>query len=156
MNLSKSRINLKYKDIDGGRKSIYLDYYKDGKRVRESLRLYLLPETSRKTAAGNKAVMRKAEEIRRSRIEELTAGENGIEIDAAMPDIPLAKVIKDYHTLILERGINPQRAISWGCIGRLWLFEARMSCCRLLMWNIATVLWISCAMSTTASTANSR
>lgn len=104
MNLSKSRINLKYKDIDGGRKSIYLDYYKDGKRVRESLRLYLLPETSRKTAAGNKAVMRKAEDIRRSRIEELTAGENGIEIDAAMPDIPLAKVIKDYHTLILERG----------------------------------------------------
>ena len=104
MNLSKSRINLKYKDIDGGRKSIYLDYYKDGKRVRESLRLYLLPETSRKTAAGNKAVMRKAEDIRRSRIEELTSGENGIEIDAAMPDIPLAKVIKDYHTLILERG----------------------------------------------------
>ena len=76
MNLSKSRINLKYKDIDGGRKSIYLDYYKDGKRVRESLRLYLLPKTSRKTAAWNKAVMRKAEEIRRSRIEELIAGEN--------------------------------------------------------------------------------
>ena len=39
MNLSKSRINLKYKDIDGGRKSVYLDYYKDGKRVRESLRV---------------------------------------------------------------------------------------------------------------------
>lgn len=104
MNLSKSRINLKYKDIDGGRKSIYLDYYKDGKRIRESLRLYLLPETSRKAAAGNKAVMRKAEEVRRSRIEELTAGENGIEIDAAMSDIPLAKIIKDYHTLMLERG----------------------------------------------------
>lgn len=104
MALPKSRINLKYKDIDGGRKSIYLDYYKDGKRIRESLRLYLLPETSRKAAAGNKAVMRKAEEVRRSRIEELTAGENGIEIDAAMSDIPLAKIIKDYHTLMLERG----------------------------------------------------
>ena len=104
MNLSKSRINLKYKEIGSGRKSIYLDYYKDGKRVRESLRLYLLPETNHKAIVGNRAVMRKAEEIRRSRIEELTAGENGIEIDAAMPDIPLAKVIKDYHTLILNRG----------------------------------------------------
>ncbi len=104
MALPKSRINLKYKDIDGGRKSIYLDYYKDGKRVRESLRLYLLPETNYKAIAGNRAVMRKAEEIRRSRIEELTTGESGIEIDAAMPTIPLAKVIKDYHSLTLERG----------------------------------------------------
>lgn len=104
MNISKSRINLKYKDIDGCRKSIYLDYYKGGKRTRESLRLYLLPEISRKAVAENKAIMREAEEIRRRRIEELTAGESGIEIDAAMLDIPLAKVIKDYHTLMLERG----------------------------------------------------
>lgn len=104
MNLSKSRINLKSKELGDGRKSLYLDYYKGGKRIRESLRLYLLPETNRKVAVENKAVMRKAEEIRRSRIEELTAGESGIEIDAAMPDIPLAKVIKDYHALILDRG----------------------------------------------------
>lgn len=104
MNLSKSRINLKSKELGDGRKSLYLDYYKDGKRIRESLRLYLLPEISRKAVVENKAVMREAEEIRRRRIEELTAGENGIEIDAAMPDIPLAKVIKDYHTLILNRG----------------------------------------------------
>lgn len=48
--------------------------------------------------------MREAEEIRRRLIEELTAGESGIEIDAAMQDIPLAKVIKDYHALILGRG----------------------------------------------------
>ena len=48
--------------------------------------------------------MREAEEIRRRLIEELTAEESGIEIDAAMQDIPLAKVIKDYHALILGRG----------------------------------------------------
>ena len=48
--------------------------------------------------------MREAEEIRRRLIEELTAGESGIEIDAAMQDIHLAKVIKDYHALILGRG----------------------------------------------------
>lgn len=104
MYLSKSRINLKSKELGDGRKSLYLDYYKDGKRIRESLRLYLLPEISRKAVAENKAVMRKAEEIWRRRIEELTAAESGIKIDAPMPDIPLAKVIKDYHTLILNRG----------------------------------------------------
>lgn len=104
MALLKSRINLKYKDIEGGRKSIYLDYYKDGKRVRESLSLYLLPETGRDVVAGNKATMKKALEIQRRRIEELTAEENGVEIETATPDIPLAKVIKDYHTEILSRG----------------------------------------------------
>ena len=104
MALSKSRINLKYKDIDGGRKSIYLDYYRDGKRVRESLHLYLLPETNRKAVAENKAVMKQALEIQHRRIEELTAEDNGMVIEAATPDIPLANIIKDYHTEILSRG----------------------------------------------------
>ena len=44
MNPTKARVNLKYKEIDGGRKSLYLDYYSNRKRIRESLRLYLLPE----------------------------------------------------------------------------------------------------------------
>ena len=104
MALPKSRINLKYKDIDGGRKSIYLDYYKGGKRVRESLRLYLLPETDRKAIAGNKTVMRQAREILRIRLEELAASDNGLEIEATVPDIPLANIIKDYHSVVLGRG----------------------------------------------------
>lgn len=104
MALSKSRINLKYKDIDGGRKSIYLDYYHHGKRVRESLHLYLLPEASSKAIAENRATLEKALEIQRRRIEELAADENGVEIETATPDVPFAKVIKDYHSLILGRG----------------------------------------------------
>lgn len=104
MTLSKARINLKSKEIDGGRKSLYLDYYSDGKRVRESLRLYLLPETSRKAKAENKAVMQKAMEIQRLRLEELTASENNIEIADDLPDIPLADVIEQYHTEKFERG----------------------------------------------------
>lgn len=104
MTLSKSRINLKYKDIDGGRKSIYLDYYRDGKRVRESLRLYLLPETSRKAIPENKATMKRALEIQRRRLAELTAEENGLEVETAAPGFPLAKVIKDYHSEIHSRG----------------------------------------------------
>lgn len=104
MTLSKARINLKSKEIDGGRKSLYLDYYCGGKRVRESLRLYLLPETSRKAKAGNKAVMQKAMEIQRHRLEELTASENNVEIITDMSDIPLADVIEQYRAVKLERG----------------------------------------------------
>ena len=104
MNPSKSRINLKSKEIDGGRKSLYLDYYSNGKRIRESLRLYLLPKTSRKAKAENKTVMQKAMEIQHRRMDELTASEKEVEIDTSMPEVPLAKVIKDYHTFILGRG----------------------------------------------------
>lgn len=104
MNPTKARINLKYKEIDGGCKSLYLDYYSNGKRIRESLRLYLLPETSRKAKAENKAVMQKAMEIQHRRMDELTASEKEVEIDTSMPEVPLAKVIKDYHTFILCRG----------------------------------------------------
>lgn len=100
----KARINLKSKEIDGGRKSLYLDYYSNRKRIRESLRLYLLPETSREAKAENKAVMQRAKELQRRRLEELTASENNVEIIADVPDIPLANLIKEYHTTILERG----------------------------------------------------
>ena len=54
MTAQKSHITLKYKKIDNGKKSIYLDYYKDGKRIREALHLYLLPETSKKNISANK------------------------------------------------------------------------------------------------------
>ena len=104
MNPSKARINLKYKEIDGGRKSLYLDYYSNGKRIRESLRLYLLPETSRKAKAENKTVMQKAMEIQHRRMDELTASEKEVEIETSLPENPLTKVIKDYHTIILSRG----------------------------------------------------
>lgn len=104
MALSKARINLRTKEIDDGRKSLYLDYYSNGKRIRESLRLYLLPETSRKAKAENKAVMQKAMEIQRRRLVELTASDKDVEITSGAPDILLSDIIKEYHATILERG----------------------------------------------------
>ena len=58
MTVQKSHIILKYKEIENGKKSIYLDYYKDGKRVREAIHLYLLPETSKKNISANKRTMK--------------------------------------------------------------------------------------------------
>lgn len=104
MNLSKARINLKSKEIDGGRKSLYLDYYSNGKRIRESLRLYLLPGTSRKVKAENKAIMQKAMEIQHRRLEELNASENNIEVIADVPVISLFSVIDEYLAVIIGRG----------------------------------------------------
>ncbi len=48
--------------------------------------------------------MRQAREILRIRLEELAASDNGLEIEATVPDIPLANIIKDYHSVVLGRG----------------------------------------------------
>lgn len=64
----------------------------------------MLPETSRKAKAENKTVMQKAMEIQHRRMDELTASEKEVDIETSLPEVPLAKVIKDYHTFILGRG----------------------------------------------------
>ena len=75
----KSHITLKYKEIDNEKKSAYLDYYKDGKRIREALHLYLLPETSKRNIAANKRTMKEAEAARAAKENELLAVRFGIE-----------------------------------------------------------------------------
>ena len=81
MDTSKTRINLRTKQIDGDKLSLYLDYYHDGKRVRESLHLYLLPETNAKNIASNKKTMKLAEAKQAERLQELVATENSLDVD---------------------------------------------------------------------------
>lgn len=64
-------VHIRTKKISNGRLSLFLDTYKDGQRVKESLGLYLVPENTRGDKLANKAVMRKAEEIRAQRIVDL-------------------------------------------------------------------------------------
>ena len=78
MSTAKSHITLKYKEMKNGKKSIYLDYYKDGKRIRETIRLYLLPETSKKNISANKKTMKEAEAIRAAKENELSTACFGI------------------------------------------------------------------------------
>lgn len=53
----KTPVRIRTKEITGGRKSIYLDIYQEGKRTYEFLRLYLLPPTSRANKDKNKETM---------------------------------------------------------------------------------------------------
>lgn len=103
MSTTKSHISLKYKEIDEGKKSIYLDYYKDGKRIRETLRLYLLPETSKKNIRANKQTLKEAEAVRTERVNELFTACFGIE--AKEPSsISIGEAIDEYEKIILDKG----------------------------------------------------
>lgn len=103
MHTAKSYIALKYKEIDNGNKSVYLDYYKDGKRIREALRLYLLPETSKKNIRTNKQTMKEAEAIRAAREDELLSTCFGIEVKEPSA-LSIGEAIDKYERITLDKG----------------------------------------------------
>lgn len=57
--------------MKNGRRSIYLDCYRNGHRSYEYLKLYLVPETDDKSLRLNEATMRKAETACRKKLREL-------------------------------------------------------------------------------------
>lgn len=104
MRTIKSHITLKYNDIDNGKKSIYLDYYKDGKRIREVIHLYLLPETSKKNISTNKQTMKEAESIRAAKENELLTASFGIKVKELSTQC-IGEAIDEYEKSFLAREI---------------------------------------------------
>lgn len=77
MNTTKEVVRIRYKEVSGGRKSIYLDIYINGKRSYEFLRLYLLPDTTRANKEKNRETMRLANAVKAKRIVEVQNGRFG-------------------------------------------------------------------------------
>ena len=77
---AKEPIRLREKVLSNGNKSLYLDIYRDGKRVYEFLKLYLIPETASDPTAKmrNKQTLVQANAIKAQRVIELTNNEAGI------------------------------------------------------------------------------
>lgn len=76
---SKEPIRLRQRKMPSGRTTLYLDIYLNGKRTYETLKLYLVPEETRKDKEKNKETMRMAEAIRAKRVVELQNGRFGFE-----------------------------------------------------------------------------
>jgi len=64
----KEPVRIRVKDLQGGNKSLYLDMYLHGKRKKEGLKLYLVPEVNAATKEQNRNTMRLAEQIKAQRI----------------------------------------------------------------------------------------
>lgn len=103
MDAHKSHITLKYSKIDNGKKSAYLDYYKAGKRIREALHLYLLPETSKRNITANKRTMKEAEAARAAKESELFTVRFGIETKEPST-MRIGEAIDEYEKIILDKG----------------------------------------------------
>lgn len=72
MDFSRNSVHIRKKKLVNGNCSLYLDIYGNGVRVYEFLKLYLVPETGRKSRMQNKETMRIAENERIRKLAELS------------------------------------------------------------------------------------
>jgi hypothetical protein len=67
-------------DRSNGNQSLYLDFYFEGKRKYEFLKLYLIPETSAVNRAANRETLKLANTVKAQKIVELQNNRHGFSI----------------------------------------------------------------------------
>ena len=65
-------VRIRFKELENGNKSIYLDIYYERKRRYEFLKLYLVPENSAEAKAQNEHTLKAANAIKAQRILDIT------------------------------------------------------------------------------------
>ena len=106
-NSNKEPVTIRLKKLSNGNLSIYLDIYKDGKRVYEFLKLYLLPETGKdkvECKRKNKETKEVANLIKAQRILDIKNGMAGIE-SKSKGKIKLSDYIDKF--VRYKKGVNP-------------------------------------------------
>jgi integrase len=74
---AKEPVKIRYKALSNGNQSIYFDIYRNGKRMYEFPKLYLIPEHTPGDREQNRQMLEKAIKIKAQRIDEITSNENG-------------------------------------------------------------------------------
>jgi integrase len=77
---AKEPIKVRFKKLANGNQSIYLDYYSNGKRQYDFLKLYIIPERTAADKEANKETMRTANAVKAQRIVELQNSAHGFKI----------------------------------------------------------------------------
>jgi integrase len=73
----KEPIRLRFKKLANGNQSIYLDYYSNGKRQYDFLKLYIIPERSADDKAANASTMQTANAVKAQKIVEMQNAAHG-------------------------------------------------------------------------------
>jgi integrase len=80
---AKEPIRLRFKKLANGNQSIYLDYYKDGQRQYEFLRMYLVPESTPLDKEANAQMLRIANTIKAQKIVDLQNTAHGFKFSSS-------------------------------------------------------------------------
>jgi len=113
----KEPIRLRIKKLAKGNQSLYLDFYFEGKREYEFLKLYLMPETSAANKEANRETLKLANAIKAQKIVELQNNRHGFSIVGTKSKINLVEYV--------EKIANKKREMSEG--EPRGIYEAYMS-----------------------------
>lgn len=108
MGKSKEPIRLRQRKMATGNISLYLDIYVDGRRSYEYLKLYLVPERTRKDKEKNRETLQLAEAVRAKRVVELRNGQYGFKQRSA------GVRFYDYYRAMVEKRHGGESLGSWG------------------------------------------
>ncbi len=110
--LLEGTMTLRCKALVGGRQSLYIDYCEGGKHRRESLSLYLEPETTVRIKRANAATMRKAEAILRERQSAMLSVQLSQIEEQEHRKTLLASWLDTYYTYLKRRGVDDLHSIT--------------------------------------------
>lgn len=108
--IQKEPVKLREKELANGNKSLYLDIYRDGKRVREFLKLYLIKATTPLEKEQNRQTLAVAQSVRAKRQIEIQNGEYGF-TSQFKSETPF---LEYYRKMCEDRHGNPESRGNWG------------------------------------------
>ena len=93
---AKEPIKLRMKKLANGNQSLYLDYFNDGEREYEFLRLYLIPEHTPTDKAANTQTMTLANAIKAQKVVELQNTAHGFSVSSSRQKVNVMGYIKKF------------------------------------------------------------
>lgn len=118
----KEPIKVRQKPLQNGNISLYLDIYRDGKRIYEFLKLYLVPERTKEDKEKNRQTMQFATSIKSKRIVEMQNGEYGFKSEFATDTL-----FYPYYRAMCEKRLKTESTGNWGnwssCLHHLLKYE---------------------------------
>lgn len=122
--VNKEPVYLRQRQRSNGLIALYLDICRDGKRVNEYLKLYLVPERTKEDRAKNKETLQLAQSIKAQRIVEIQNGEFGFKDNFAEETL-----FFDYYRALTEKRRGVETKGNWGnwkcCLKHLERYEKR-------------------------------
>jgi hypothetical protein len=91
---AKEPVKIRFKQLANGNQSVYLDYYKEGKRKYEFLKLYIVPENNPAAKEQNRQTLELTNAVKAKRIVELQNNAHGFTNNGTRSKVNIIDYIK--------------------------------------------------------------
>ena len=111
---TKEPVKIRFKKLANGNQSIYLYFYREGRREYEFLKLYIIPEKTAADKDANAETFRLANAIKAQRIVELQNSAHGFSVSSGRSKMNVIDYIKDFAEKKRINGGGGKRTTAMG------------------------------------------